>query len=244
MKLPTSSLIYAAGFTSLFTIGKCYYDHINNEKPVEAPPIEESVKTKERIVLGGYVSVKPPVQPVLVEVQKPVKPVLVKPKVRHFSARLISGIKHFENEPLANKPDDYVDHARFDKLGKVTEIGYGFTHNMVDAGIRFKVLTKGYTLPKSMTKAEADAFLVDKALPICDKLVNHYTTAELTLHQREALIMFVYNLGEGALKQLKVHNDVSTVPNRMLRYCHCKGRTIKGLVRRRKFEVAFFKSNI
>jgi len=121
------------------------------------------------------------------------KPVLVKPKHMHYSEALINGIKQFENMKLSKQKDSYIDKRRWDKYGKCHEIGYGFTDNLVDAGIRFHKLPKGYKLPKTMTKKQADKFLINKAIPICHALVRHYTKANMTLRQRDALIMFTYN---------------------------------------------------
>ena len=176
---------------------------------------------------------------------KVVTPVLVQPMANHYSEALITGIKQFENIKLSKQKDSYVDHRRWDKYGKCNEIGYGFTDNLVDAGIRFHKLPKGYKLPKTMTKKEADRFLIKVAIPICHALVRHYTNVNgMTLKQRDALIMFTYNLGEGALARLHIKDvtSLNKVPSKMKKYCYAGGKKLKGLSRRRLYEIALFSS--
>ena len=172
------------------------------------------------------------------------EPILVTPKIHHYSQRMVEGIKVFENYTLAHAPEGFVDKARYDRYGKCHEVGYGFTSNLIDAAIRFKVLGKGYVLPRTMTKLEADAFLINVAIPTCHKLVKHYTDGTLTIQQRDALIMFVYNLGEASLSNLKIKDETSLkdAPSKMLQYTRAGGQVLKGLIKRRVFEINLFKN--
>jgi len=170
-------------------------------------------------------------------------PILVKPAIQHFSTALVDGVKHFENAPLAKQKSSYIDKRRWDKYGKCSEIGYGFTAGIVDMAIRAKYLKKGYRLPRTMRKSEADRFLTRIALPSCRYMVHRFVKVKLTKRQEEALIMFTYNLGEGALKTLVNGNDrlnsgcVTNTPLFMRKYCKAGGKPMMGLKKRRHYEV-------
>ena len=170
------------------------------------------------------------------------KPQMVKPNKHYFSKALIEGVKHFENQPLA-VGDKQADKIRYDKYGKVSEIGYGFTSNCIFDAIEEGYLPKGYKLPKRMTKKQADDFLINIVLPTYQKIVKDTVKVELTNKQREALIMFTYNLGRGALAKLVEGDDrlnggnYKRTPIIMKQYVKAGGKTLKGLKRRRDFEV-------
>ena len=172
------------------------------------------------------------------------KPVLVEPGKHIYTNGLADALKRFENASLAKKSDSYIEYRRWDKYGKCHEIGYGFTDNLVDAAIRFHVLPKGSKLPKKMTKAECDRYLTKVAIPTCRKLVMHYTDVHaMSLEQRDALIMFVYNLGEGTLRRLEINDKtLKNTPKKLRRFSRAGGKTLAGLKIRREFEIALFNS--
>ena len=75
--------------------------------------------------------------------------------------------------------------------------------------------------------------------------VDRYCDASTTQNQRDAMISFAYNLGTGALKGsslLKYNNKhkYKRAAKEFGKWVHAGGRTLKGLVRRRKAEAAMY----
>lgn len=69
----------------------------------------------------------------------------------------------------------------------------------------------------------------------------HAPRPPITQHQFDALVSFVFNTGKlantGLLKKLN-GNDYAAVPAEFMKWTKSKGEVLKGLVRRRKAEVA------
>jgi len=221
---------------------------------VQTPPdLDQEVAKVEAILVKplsnpNAILVKPNRNPnvVVIKVKKPSASVHV------YSKKLIDGIRHFENDDLASGKIK-SDTMRYDRYGKCTEIGYGFTSNLIDMAQRAGKLPKGYKYPKSFTEAEASSFLINTALPACEYYVDKYVKAKLTRRQKEALIMFTYNLGPHALKMLvdghskkyphgtRLNSgEYKHTPNIMKLYVKAGGKTLKGLVRRRNYEANLF----
>tara|TARA_R110000765_G_scaffold65106_7_gene126489 strand:+ start:3565 stop:4164 length:600 start_codon:yes stop_codon:yes gene_type:complete len=170
-----------------------------------------------------------------------IEAVKVKPKAPQFSSALVEGVKHFENQPLASGKVK-LDKIRYDKYGKCYEIGYGVTNNGVADSIAQGFLPKGYKIPNSMTRAQAEKFLIEITLPTYQKIVNKHVKVKISRKQQEALIMFTYNLGESNLKRLingsnrlNQGNHKGT-PAIMMLYSSAGGKKLRGLTRRRTYE--------
>ena len=155
---------------------------------------------------------------------------------------IVEPLMHFENDPL--RIGQYTDKLRTDKYTNKSEIGYGFTSDGCADAIREGKLKPGYVLPKSMTSDQSKQFLIDVMIPTYAKIVDRVVTVELTNNQRNALIMFTYNLGEGSLKMLVAQpgrlNDgnYDVVTRKIVLYTGSgKHKNITGLVRRRKIEL-------
>jgi lysozyme len=115
----------------------------------------------------------------------------------------------------------------------VLTIGYGFTQK--------KHLAKGY-----MTEKEATRILVQEIIPAAKKKVHQFVKVPLTAYQEAALVSFVYNCGEANLarlvngkNRLNSGNYERTAALLML-YTKADGKTLKGLVERRKQEANLF----
>ena len=115
--------------------------------------------------------------------------------------------------------------------GELT-IGYGFTG--------------AYAKRRSMTEKEASRILVEEIIPAEKRKVESIVRVPLTPYQKAALVSFVYNCGEENLSRLvngknrlNGGNYERTAALLML-YTKADGKTLKGLVERRKQEAALF----
>jgi len=135
---------------------------------------------------------------------------------------------------------------RYKCPAKVTTIGYGFTKDGIEDAQRMGILSENYTLPTSMTKDEADDFLLNVMIPTYDKMVQKNIKVPLTNNQREALISFSFNLGESNLQNLtkQLNKNDYNITQRMMKYCYAKKKKLKGLVARREQEVKIWNKNI
>ena len=111
--------------------------------------------------------------------------------------------------------------------GGIWTIGYGHTGNV----------KKGMVINEKI----AEQFLKED----CQKFANFvdnksYCPFNLNSNQRDALISFAYNCGQGNLRKLCSNTTIKEIPNRMLQYNKAKGVVLAGLVRRRKAEVELF----
>jgi lysozyme len=115
-------------------------------------------------------------------------------------------------------------------LGTLT-IGYGHT-NAAAHPLKCKLGTK-------VSKKEALEIL-DADLDPCEATVNKLVKVPLTQHQLDALVSFAFNTGRlsgtGLLKQLNAKN-YAKVPGEFMKWVRSKGKTLRGLVRRRQAEV-------
>ncbi len=139
---------------------------------------------------------------------------------------LIRGFEHFAARAYLPTPDD------------VPTIGYGTT--VYPNGKRV-----GLTDP-AVTPAQAAGYL-DHDLRAAEAVVSKLVTAVLSQDAFDALVSFVYNLGQGALAGstlLKKLNggDRAGAADEFLRWDHQGGRVLAGLTRRRRAERQLFLS--
>ena len=139
---------------------------------------------------------------------------------------LIRGFEHFAARAYLPTPDD------------VPTIGYGTT--VYPNGKRV-----GLT-DAAVTPAQAAGYL-DHDLRGAEAAVSRLVTAVLSQDAFDALVSFVYNLGQGALAGstlLKKLNggDQAGAADEFLRWDHQGGRVLAGLTRRRRAERELFLS--
>ncbi|MGF6190424.1 lysozyme [Serratia sp. 2723] len=104
--------------------------------------------------------------------------------------------------------------------------------------------TRGVRPDDVITLEEADNFL---QLDIVDseRVVNKLVNAPLTQNQFDALVSFVFNVGEGnfskstLLKKINL-NDYHGCAQELLRWIHSGGEGIAGLIKRREAEKTLF----
>lgn len=81
-----------------------------------------------------------------------------------------------------------------------------------------------------------------------EETINRLVTVALFQHQFDALLMFVFNIGEEAfanstLLRLLNQGGYSAVPGQLRRWVHAGGKVSKGLKARREKEVAVWEGN-
>jgi GH24 family phage-related lysozyme (muramidase) len=114
----------------------------------------------------------------------------------------------------------------------VWTIGYGHTHT-TKQGMK-------------ITEKQAEA-LLRKDIAWAEKAVNNLVVVPLTQNQFDALVSFVFNVGEGAfststLLRLLNSGDYNGAANQFLRWNKQKGRVLNGLTKRREEERKLFLS--
>jgi lysozyme len=119
----------------------------------------------------------------------------------------------------------------------VPTIGYGATY--YPNGERVKMNDNAIS--------EYDAELLLKSMiQSYEAAVNRYVQVTLTQNQFDALVSFAYNLGNGALQKstlLKKVNENpcdSDITNQFNRWVKAGGKTLNGLVKRRKEEAELY----
>jgi lysozyme len=140
------------------------------------------------------------------------------------SAKGIELIKKFEGF----KGDAYCCPAG------VLTIGYGFTTDV--------------KLGDKITKEEADKRLISE-LGYFERVIEKHVKVVLSQNQFDALVSFVFNVGEGAFKKstlLKNLNNglYNTVPAQLLRWNKAGKNVLAGLTRRRQAEGMLFSETI
>lgn len=109
---------------------------------------------------------------------------------------------------------------------KVWTIGYGTTRN-VQPGM-------------TITESQGQELLQDD-LVVFEKAINEQVKVPLTQNQFDALVCFVYNVGQGNFKSstlLKKLNagEYSAVPEELQKWTKGGGKVLPGLVKRRQAE--------
>ena len=114
----------------------------------------------------------------------------------------------------------------------VLTIGYGHTGGVKETD--------------TITQPEADE-LLEKDVAKFEKYVSSNVKVELNQSQFDALVAWTFNLGVGNLREStmlqKLNNeDYTSVPSEMKRWNKAGGKTLDGLIRRRKAESLLFES--
>lgn len=117
--------------------------------------------------------------------------------------------------------------------GGVWTIGYGHTGPEVVKGLKI-----------TLEQAEA---LLSKDLGTAERVVNKLVCVPLSQSQFDALVSFVYNIGEGQFKpstMLKLLNlqDYQGAADQFPRWNKDNGKVVQGLINRRQKERALFLS--
>ena len=114
----------------------------------------------------------------------------------------------------------------------VLTIGYGHTGGVLETDV--------------ITQDDADK-LLEEDIAKFEKYVDDNVTVELNQSQFDALVAWTFNLGVGNLRQSTMlrklnEGDYQSVPSEMNRWNKAGGKTLDGLIRRRKAEGLLFES--
>ncbi len=119
----------------------------------------------------------------------------------------------------------------------VWTIGYGHT-GTVDG----KAISEGMTI----TQSKAESLLISD----CQKFASYVDnssyvpiTNSLNDNQRDALISFAFNLGQGNLKKVCAGRTAEQIAKAIPQYCNAGGKKLQGLVNRRAAEVVLFNTS-
>lgn len=100
---------------------------------------------------------------------------------------------------------------------------------------------------QTITQEEADKLLVIDCQRFADAVDNPYyvpLTAQLNANQRDALISFAFNCGEGNLRKLCKGRTLEQICEAMSLYNKAGGKVLLGLERRRAAEQRLFESPV
>jgi lysozyme len=89
-----------------------------------------------------------------------------------------------------------------------------------------------------ITEAEAEQILL-KDVSIAEGAVRELVKTPLAQHQFDALVSWTFNLGVENLKSSTLLKRINMVyvPKEFMKWVHCNGKKLQGLVNRRKDEV-------
>ena len=112
---------------------------------------------------------------------------------------------------------------------KYWTIGYGRCNSSITEGMR-------------ITQTKAEQWLKEDLVKF-EKYVDQYAGhLNLNINQYSALCSFTYNCGPGNLQKLVKNKNLSQIADDILLYTKAGGKTLPGLVKRRKDEQALFLS--
>lgn len=100
---------------------------------------------------------------------------------------------------------------------------------------------------QTITQEEADRLLVIDCQRFADAVDDPYNvplTAQLNANQRDALISFAFNCGEGNLRKLCKGRTLAQICEAMSFYTFSGGKSLVGLERRRAAEQRLFESPV
>lgn len=137
-----------------------------------------------------------------------------------------------------------VTHEYLDSGGAPTiGIGHLLTRSERTSG---KVIIGGQALDYRDGFTEQQCWdLLDQDLADSERAVNDAVTVPLTQNQFDALVSFVFNVGEGAFRsstllRLLNQGQHDQVPAQLRRWVRDNGHVVQGLVNRRNKEIALW----
>lgn len=162
----------------------------------------------------------------------------------------VERLKVFENEPLASGAikESIRSVDALVKKRVVNQVGYGITAAEIAEAKRLGFLPANATLPKKLTKAQADKWMTTITIPTYEKQVEEIVKAPLSPAQKFALISFCHNVGKNSLRELVNKKDRLNDGNYLTtcamieKYEKVSGEVASGLAKRRLWEAGLFAS--
>ena len=105
--------------------------------------------------------------------------------------------------------------------------------------------TEGVRKDDRITEEQAERFL-DADIARAEEAVKRLVKSELSQNQFDALVCFVFNVGEGAfaestlLKLLNADPDDPRIIDEFMRWVHADGKRLPGLINRREDEARLY----
>lgn len=107
--------------------------------------------------------------------------------------------------------------------------------------------TLGVKQGQTITQEQADQYLREDCQKFADYVDNPAyvpVTAQLNDNQRDALISFAFNCGQGNLKTLCAGRTIAQIAEKMPLYNKAGGKVLNGLVKRHAAEVELFNTPV
>ena len=122
-------------------------------------------------------------------------------------------------------------------------IGHLLTRSELTSG---KILINNEMVKYSKITEQQCFILLSQDLKESEDTVSNLVKIELSQYQFDAIVIFTFNIGKNAFKNstlLKCLNksDINSVPLQMERWNKVNGKTIEGLIVRRKKEIKLWK---
>ena len=145
----------------------------------------------------------------------------------------MNNLTYSENGLILTEKSEGVMLTSYQDSGGVWTIGYG--HTGPDVGP-----------DQSITREQAEQ-LLEQDLLSAEQTVNQYVEVPLSQEEFDALVDFVFNVGEEAfvnstLLKLLNEQDYEGAAQQLPRWDKCQGRVLQGLLTRRQAEEAMFES--
>jgi lysozyme len=197
------------------------FDEPAANHPTKPPGVVDTIRL-QATAQGARAEPEPPAEDA---VSEPVKPAKAAPKGWAASPKCLALIKEFEGLRLKS----YRCPAR------VWTIGYGETRGIKPGMV--------------WTRAQAEAALIEGVKPYAKAVAEAIGNAKTTQNQFDALTSFCYNAGPGNLRKssmLRLHRagKYQQAGDAFMAWTKGGGRTLPGLVRRRKHERVLYLSKL
>lgn len=135
----------------------------------------------------------------------------------------------------------YKDVAGLPTIG----VGHLLTQDELSSG-KIIIQDRAVRYADGLTKVQVMQLLAQDIESV-EKFVNDHVEVDLTTHQFDTLVSFTFNVGKFAFKNstlLKLLNkgNYDEIPIQLARWVYSGGKKIRGLINRRKNEIALWNS--
>jgi len=141
---------------------------------------------------------------------------------------------------MSEKGLEFLAQVEGEKLVAYKDTGGVWTIGVGHISDQHLTVTSGMKISREVSR-----FLLSLDVAEAEEIVTRLVTVPLSQNQFDALVSFVFNIGEGQFKSstlLKKLNeeDYGAVPAQLKRWVYDNGKLIAGLVKRREGEANLF----